>query len=226
MKVLVMKNDFLIEGPCLKPVNEKVKMLIIFFHGWGSNGDDLIQLAPLFAEHFPSAYFLSPNGPEECPQNPFGGKQWFGLDFNTDGSIDRTKMPEKVALAAEHVKKYIAYWQNKLSLSDNETILVGFSQGSMLSLEIGTKSLFGGLLCYSGSFIKKDRSLTKDHKIMLIHGESDEVIPLESMRDAQSALIELGAKVESHISKNLGHSIDGEGINKGIEFIKKCNIYR
>ena len=137
MKVLVMKNEFLITGPSLKPKDKEAKMLVIFFHGWGSNGDDLIQLAPFFAKDFPSAYFLSPNGPEECPQNPFGGKQWFGLDFNSDGSIDRSNMPEKVAFAAEHANKYIKYWQNKLSLSNEKTILIGFSQGSMLSLEIG-----------------------------------------------------------------------------------------
>ena len=109
MKVLVMKNEFLITGPSLKPKDKEAKMLVIFFHGWGSNGDDLIQLAPFFAKDFPSAYFLSPNGPEECPQNPFGGKQWFGLDFNSDGSIDRSNMPEKVAFAAEHANKYIKY---------------------------------------------------------------------------------------------------------------------
>ena len=97
MKVLVMKNEILITGPSLKPLKKEAEILIIFFHGWGSNGDDLIQLAPLFAKHIPSAYFLSPNGPEECPQNPFGGKQWFGLDFNSDGEIDRSNMPQKVS---------------------------------------------------------------------------------------------------------------------------------
>ena len=94
----------------------------------------------------------------------------------------------------------------------------------MLSLEIGTNKLLGGLLCYSGSFIEKDKALTKNHKIMLIHGDSDEVIPVQSMINAKASLESLGAKVESHISLNLGHSIDEEGINKGIEFIKKCNI--
>jgi len=223
MKVLVMKNEILITGPSLKPLKKEAEILIIFFHGWGSNGDDLIQLAPLFAKHFPSAYFLSPNGPEECPQNPYGGKQWFGLDFNSDGEIDRSNMPQKVSLAAENVNKFIKHWQNKLSIPNEKTILIGFSQGSMLSLEIGTNILFGGLLCYSGSFIKNNRSLTKKHKIMLIHGELDEVIPIQSMENAKSALVNLGATVNSHISKNLGHSIDQDGINKGIEFIKKCN---
>ena len=133
-------------------------------------------------------------------------------------------MPEKVAFAAEHANKYIKYWQNKLSLSNEKTILIGFSQGSMLSLEIGTNKLLGGLLCYSGSFIEKNRPLTKNHKIMLIHGDSDDVIPVQSMIKAKASLENLGAKVESHISVNVGHSIDEEGINKGIEFIKKCNI--
>ena len=223
MKVLVLKNDILINGPSLKPITQKAEMLVIFFHGWGSNGDDLIQLAPLFSKFFPSAYFLSPNGPEICPQNPFGGKQWFGLDFNSDGSIDRSDMPKKVSLAAGLANKFISYWQNKLNLTDDKTILIGFSQGSMLSLEIGTNKLFGGLLCYSGSFIKNDVALTKDHNIMLIHGELDEVIPLQSMENAKVTLEELGANVISYKCIKLGHSINEDGINKGVEFIKNCN---
>jgi|TARA_B110000263_G_scaffold26414_1_gene20202 phospholipase/carboxylesterase len=224
MKVLVMKNEILITGPSLKQKTNKPEMLIIFFHGWGSNGDDLIQLAPLFAQHFPSAFFLSPNAPDACPQNPNGGRQWFSLDFNNDGSIDRSSMPKKVSITSEKVKIFIKYWQNELSVSDDKIFLIGFSQGSMLTLEIGTKNLLGGLLCYSGSFINNNIPLTKKHKILLIHGELDEVIPIQSMLDAKASLEDLGAKVGSHSCDNLGHSINEDGINKGVEFIKQCNI--
>jgi phospholipase/carboxylesterase len=223
MKVLVMKNEILLTGPNLKSKSDNPEILIIFFHGWGSNGDDLIQLAPLFAQHFPTAYFLSPNGPEACPQNPFGGRQWFSLDFNTDGSIDRSNMPEKISVSSQEVKKFIKYWQDKLSIKNKKTFLIGFSQGSMLTLEIGTNELLGGLLCYSGSFINNNIPLTKKHKIMLIHGELDEVIPLQSMENAKVTLEELGANVISYKCIKLGHSINEDGINKGVEFIKNCN---
>jgi len=223
MKVLVMKNEILLTGPNLKSKSDNPEILIIFFHGWGSNGDDLIQLAPLFAQHFPTAYFLSPNGPEACPQNPFGGRQWFSLDFNTDGSIDRSNMPEKISVSSQEVKKFIKYWQDKLSIKNKKTFLIGFSQGSMLTLEIGTNELLGGLLCYSGSFINNNIPLTKKHKIMLIHGELDEVIPLQSMENAKVTLEELGANVISYKCIKLGHSINEDGINKGVEFIKYCN---
>jgi len=223
MKVFVMKNEILITGPNLKQQTNKPEMLIIFFHGWGSNGDDLIQLAPLFAKHFPSAYFLSPNGPEACPQNPLGGKQWFGLDFKNDGSIDRSEMPQKVLLSSEKVNIFIRHWQKKLAISDNETFLIGFSQGSMITLEIGTNNTFGGLLCYSGSFINNNAPLSEKHKIILIHGELDAVIPIQSMSDAETSLRKLGATVSSYKCDNLGHSINQEGINKGVEFIKLCN---
>ena len=146
--------------------------------------------------------------------------------YDIDNSISleiSKKYGCKVSSSAENVNKFIKHWQNKLSISNEKTILIGFSQGSMLSLEIGTNILFGGLLCYSGSFIKNNRPLTKKHKIMLIHGELDEVIPIQSMENAKSTLENLGATVHSYISKNLGHSIDQDGINKGIEFIKKCN---
>ena len=90
-----MKDNILINGPNLHPKSGTVKQLIVFLHGWGSNGDDLIQLSPFFANEFSDTLFLSPNGPEECPQNPFGGRQWFGLDFLPDGSIDRKETPQK-----------------------------------------------------------------------------------------------------------------------------------
>jgi phospholipase/carboxylesterase len=224
MKVLVMKNQILITGPNLKQKADKPEMLVIFFHGWGSNGDDLIQLAPLFSQHFPAAFFISPNGPEACPQNPYGGRQWFGLNFNNDGSIDRGEMPKKVSTASEQVKIFIRHWQNELSISDDKTFLIGFSQGSMLALEIGTNILLGGLLCYSGSFINHNTPLNKKYKIMLIHGELDEVIPVQSMINAKESLKNLGAKVTSYTCSNLEHSINEDGINKGVEFIKKCNI--
>ena len=223
MKVLVMKNEILLTGPNLKSKSDNPEILIIFFHGWGSNGDDLIQLAPLFAQHFPTAYFLSPNGPEACPQNPFGGRQWFSLDFNTDGSIDRSNMPEKISRSSQDAKIFIKHWQDKLSIKNKNTFLIGFSQGSMLTLEIGTNVLLGGLLCYSGSFINNNMPLTKEHKIMLIHGELDEVIPLQSMENAKVTLEELGASVISYKCIKLGHSINEDGINKGVEFIKYCN---
>jgi len=223
MKVFVMKNEILITGPQLKQKTNQPEMLIIFFHGWGSNGDDLIQLAPLFAQHFPSAYFISPNGPESCPQNPIEGRQWFSLDFKNDGSIDRSKMPEKVLLSSKKVNIFIKHWQKELAINDDKTFLIGFSQGSMLTLEIGTNNTFGGLLCYSGSFINNNAPLCDKNEIMLIHGESDEVIPIQNMYDAEASLKALGAKVNSYKCDNLGHSINEEGINKGVEFIRLCN---
>lgn len=224
MKDLLMQNENLITGPSLNSQIDNPKILIILLHGWGSNGDDLIQLAPLFSKHFPDAYFISPNGPEVCPQNPFGGRQWFGLDINNDGTINRENMPQKVSAASEHVLNFINYWQDKFSITSENTYLIGFSQGSMVALECGSKNKIGGLLCYSGSFINNKHTLTKEHKIMLIHGELDETIPIKSMIKAKSDLTELGADVTSHSCKNLGHSINEEGIEIGIEFIKKCNI--
>ena len=224
MKDLLMQKDNLITGPSLNSRFEKPEILIVLLHGWGSNGEDLIQLAPLFSNHLPEAHFISPNGPEVCPQNPFGGRQWFGLNINNDGSINRDDMPEKLSKASEHIVNFLNYWQNKLSINAKNTFLIGFSQGSMVTLEYGSKNKIGGLLCYSGSFINNKQPLTKDHKIMLVHGELDETIPIKSMEKAKSDLTELGANVSSHNCKNLGHSINEEGIKIGIEFIKKCNI--
>jgi len=217
-----MQHDNLITGPSLNSQVNNPEILIIFLHGWGSNGDDLIQLAPYFSNSFINAHFLSPNGPEDCPQNPFGGKQWFSLDFNNDGSINRINMPQKVITASNQVNNFIKFWQKKLSISAKNTFLIGFSQGSMVALETGSKNKIGGLICYSGSFINNNYNLTKEHKIMLVHGELDETIPIDSMKKAKNDLLKLGADVDSYICKNLGHSINEEGIKIGIEFIKRC----
>ncbi len=129
MKDLLMQYDNLITGPSLNSQVNNPEILIIFLHGWGSNGDDLIQLAPFFSNSFPNAYFLSPNGPEDCPQNPFGGKQWFSLDFNNDGTLNRNNTPQKVMTASKQVNKFITYWQKNLSITAKNTFLIGFSQG-------------------------------------------------------------------------------------------------
>ena len=131
-------------------------------------------------------------------------------------------LSSKVITASNQVNNFIKFWQKKLSISAKNTFLIGFSQGSMVALETGSKNKIGGLICYSGSFINNNYNLTKEHKIMLVHGELDETIPIDSMKKAKNDLLKLGADVDSYICKNLGHSINEEGIKIGIEFIKRC----
>ena len=218
----LMEDDILITGPTLNSKTGKTKQLVVFLHGWGSNGEDLIQLAPLFSEELHDAFFLSPDGPEACPQNPIGGRQWFGLDFLEDGTLDRTNTPTKLIKASEYVNKFLIYWQKKYSVKSIDTFLVGFSQGSMLALEVGMKKELGGIVCYSGSFISNQKKLSYQPKVMLIHGDMDEVIPFKNMQNAEKKLKNLGVKISSLECKGLGHSINEIGIKKGIEFIQTC----
>ena len=217
-----MKDNNLINGPSLNSKTGNINQLLIFLHGWGSNGDDLIQLAPFFSNEFPNAFFLSPNGPEICPENPLGGRQWISLSFQKDGKLDKSDTPKKLSDAAVHVNKFIDNWQTRYNIPGSHTYLFGFSQGSMVALEVGLKRKIGGILCYSGSFINSLTTLTYKPKIMLIHGEFDEVIPIDIMIKAELELKEIGADVSIFECKGLGHSINETGINKGIEFIKKC----
>lgn len=217
-----MDDNILINGPNLNSKSGTIKQLIVFLHGWGSNGDDLIQLAPSFINEFPDAYFLSPNGPETCPQNPFGGRQWFNLDFLPNGSLDRSKTPEKTKKAANSINMFLDYWQDKFSVIPSDTFLIGFSQGSMMALEVGTKRQMGGLLCFSGSLINSEEALSYKPNIMLIHGEIDDIIPVKNMFNAEKQLKDLGANINVFECKGLGHSIDEIGIKKGIDFIKEC----
>jgi phospholipase/carboxylesterase len=211
-----------LSGPSHPPLSGgKAKQLIVLLHGYGSNGDDLISLAPFFAQALPEAEFLSPNAPFPCEIAPFGF-QWFGFE-------DRT--PEMLLggarLAAEILDKFLDAALAERNLTDRELALVGFSQGTMMSLHVGPRraNRIGGILGFSGSLIAPQllgSELKSKPPVLLVHGTADQVVPYGALVQAEKALKEAGIPVETETRPSLPHSIDQTGAQKGALFLRRC----
>ncbi len=210
-----------LDGPFYEPASgEKPKQLVVFVHGYGADGNDLISLAPFFAEHFPDAAFVSPNAPYPCEMSPFG-RQWFSLlDRNEQTLIANT------AASVPILQHFIDDMQARFELNANQIALVGFSQGTMMSLYAAPRrsQALAGVVGYSGAF-RGAESLKEEQRskppICLIHGDADEIVPYAHLASSKAALEQAGMSVEAHTRPNLGHGIDEEGINIAIAFLKK-----
>ena len=192
--------------------------LIILLHGLGSNGQDLISLAPYFAREIPSAAFVSPDAPFPCDMAPPGylnSYQWFSLQDR-----DPDQMLSGVKTTAPILQQFITDQIERHGVTPDKTALVGFSQGTMMSLYAAPRypEMLAGVLGYSGAMI--DRPEGHKFPIHLIHGESDDVVPVDAYHDARASLEEKGFTVSGHTTPGLLHSIDEAGIQSGAKFLK------
>jgi len=198
----------------------KPKQLIVLLHGYGSNGQDLISLAPYWQGAVPNAIFISPDAPFACEMAPSPTmRQWFSLaEYTPDKLLEGTEQAEP------HLQRFIDQQLEEHNLSDEALALVGFSQGTMMSLYSGPrrKGQIAGILGYSGALIGGE-SLGNHNKppVHLIHGENDSVVPVEAYHKAYKVLHEKGFKVGGHTTTGLGHSIDESGIKSGSDFLSK-----
>jgi phospholipase/carboxylesterase len=211
-----------LSGPSQPPAaGGKPKQLVVLLHGYGSNGDDLIGLAPFFAQALPEAEFLSPNAPFPCEISPMGF-QWFGLE-------DRS--PEMklggVRMAAEIVDPFLDAELSKRGLEDRDLALIGFSQGTMMSLHVGPRrpNRIGGILGFSGALIAPhllSAEMKSKPPVFLVHGTADQVVPFSALAQAEKALADAGLAVETESRPGLVHSIDQVGAQKGALFLRRC----
>jgi len=207
---------------------DKPKQVVVLLHGYGSNGQDLISLAPYLDRTLPNTVFVSPDAPQTCEIAPGMGFQWFSLrGANPADDLLNDRDPAKylkgVQEAAPVLNKYLDSVLDEYNLENKDLALGGFSQGAMMSLHNGLRrgEKIAGILGYSGSLIDTV-GLEIAHKvpICLIHGEADDVVPVESYSHAKAELEAAGFDVTGHMTKHLGHSIDNDGIEKGADFLK------
>lgn len=197
---------------------EKPKSMVIMLHGLGSNGQDLISLAPYMAARLPDTVFVSPDAPFPCDMAPIG-HQWFSLQDRTP-----SVMLSGVQRAAPMLDSYITTMMEKYDVSADKVALLGFSQGTMMSLFVGPRfpEKLAGILGYSGALIGSNSLSGSDINkipVHLIHGDADDVVPVDRFYDAESALREAGFVVSGSVTKGLPHSIDEKGIVDGMAFL-------
>jgi len=211
-----------LDGPALAPRSgAKPKQLVVFLHGYGSNGEDLISLAPYWAPLLPEAEFLSPNAPFPCEINPFGGYQWFGFE-------DRS--PEMLLggmrLAARILDAFLDAVLAGRGLDESALALVGFSQGTMMGLHVGPRrrQAPAAILGYSGSLVAPELLAAEkrsDPPILLVHGTADQVVPFAALGEAERALKAAKIEVMTEARPGLPHSIDQRGLELGAAFLKR-----
>jgi len=202
-----------------------VKNIVVMLHGVGSNGQDLISLAPFWAEMLPDTLFVSPDAPFPCDMVPAGypnSYQWFSLQ-----SRDPHDMLKGVEGVAPIVETFLDAVLEKHGVAADKLALLGFSQGTMTSLYVGPRysKKIAGVLGYSGALIGADgfkEDPEEFHKVPvhLTHGEADDVVPVEAYHAARAQLEDAGFTVTGGTTPNLTHGIDEAGIQSGGEFLK------
>ena len=211
----------MIDGPRVVPASgAAVRSLVILLHGYGSNGDDLISLAPHWRGVLPATVFVAPNAPEPCPGAP-GGYQWWALT-----SASQNARADGVASAAPVLNAFVDAELARYGLAEAQLALVGFSQGTMMALHVGPRrrSPLAGIVGYSGMLADEaglaDPGVTRP-PILLIHGDADPMIPVGAFHRAKAALVQNGFAVEGYVAPGVGHSIDMAGLQLGGAFLAR-----
>ena len=199
------------------------KQIVFLLHGYGADGADLIDLSSPFSMVLPYAKFISPDAPYDCKMSPIG-KEWFPIEEIPNGAIN----------ASNELLNLIKNECDKENLKFENVLLIGFSQGAMMSIQslLLSKHDFFGIIGYSGGtsqeninasrhFIEKNKHKNSSTPILLVHGEEDEIVPFSSLENAKKLLNEIGFNVKTVNRPGLGHGIDPDGISAGMEFVKK-----
>jgi len=214
-----------LDGPRLPPRSGTARQLVVFLHGYGADGNDLIELGRAWQPLLPDAAFVSPHAPEPCGQAPTG-RQWFALTFR-----DPNERWVGVNKAAPALARFLDAELNHHKLPPSALALVGFSQGTMMALHVGLRRATppAAIVGYSGLLVLPPEldaeafagEIKSRPPVLLIHGDRDDLIPAQALFQATQGLAALGMAVEWHLSAGIGHGIDGEGLRHGGEFLAR-----
>ena len=212
---------FCLDTTIIKPENDiKIENAIILLHGYGGSGKDISMLSLNWKKHLPNTIFICPNGHEPCQINP-SGYQWFDLTKD-----DPDYILEQSTKAEIKLKKFINEIKDYYNLENNKICLSGFSQGCMMSINIGLSSEneFNCIVGFSGKIIDKEdlKSRVKiSTETLLIHGDSDQVVSPSFMLEAKDFFLRNNIKIETHLIKNCDHHIPIEASSIALNYILK-----
>ena len=209
----------LLSGPRIAPrAGDPPRQLVVLLHGVGADGNDLIDLAPALAARLPAAAFVAPDAPEPCDMARFG-RQWFSL---------RDRRPEALLLGVEAVAPLVGAFLDaeleRYRLADHQLALVGFSQGTMTALYVALRRqhALAGVLGYAGALLGAERlpeEVISRPPVYLVHGDADEMVPVQATYAAVAALQAAKVPVQWSIRRGLPHAIDPESVEHGAAFL-------
>ena len=214
---------FSLDTKIINPENNKINNAIILLHGYGGDANDISLVTLNWKRFLPETIFICPNGHELCPINP-NGFQWFDLEKN-----DLSYILEQSIKAEKKINFFINEIKSEYNLNNSNICISGFSQGSMMSINLGliAKENFNCIVGFSGKIIDKDnisKRITSKTKMLLIHGDQDVVVPPSHLLEAKDFLIRQKVNIETKMIKNCGHNIPIEASSVALNYIKK-NLY-
>ena len=212
---------FCLNSIIIKPENGiKIKNAVILLHGYGGDGKDISMLSLNWKRHMPNTVFICPNGHETCPINP-SGFQWFDLTKD-----DPNYIVEQSIKAENKIQKFINEIKQEFNLTNDKICLSGFSQGCMISLNVGLTSdeKFSCIVGFSGKIIDQNNlkeRIRNSTDILLIHGDADQVVPSTYLLEAKDFLIRNSVQVQTLLIKNCDHHIPMEASSTALNYILK-----
>ncbi len=213
--------SFCLDSIIIKPEKEiEIKNAVILFHGYGGDGKDISMLSLNWKRHMPNTVFICPNGHETCSINP-SGYQWFDLTKE-----DPEYILQQSIKAENKINQFIREIRKKFNLTNNQICLSGFSQGCMMSLNVGltAEENFSCIVGFSGKIIDKDNlkdRIKNSTNTLLIHGDTDQVVPSIHLLEAKDFLIRNNVEVQTLLIKNCDHHIPIEASSTALNYILK-----
>ncbi|MFD1194294.1 alpha/beta hydrolase [Seohaeicola saemankumensis] len=205
------------------PLSGETRSVVVFLHGYGANGADLLGLADPLGEHLPDTMFIAPDAPEACAGAPFG-YQWFPIPW-IDGSSEE-EAARGMQAAVEDLNAFLDGILVDEDLLPEQMVLLGFSQGSMMSLHVAPRreDPVAGVIAFSGRLLQPEvlpDEVVSRMPILLVHGDADDVVPVQSLPQAAQALQDAGfTEVFAHIMKGTAHGIAPDGLSVALAFMR------
>jgi len=206
-----------------EPLSGETRSIVVFLHGYGANGADLLGLADPLGEHLPDTLFIAPDAPENCAGSPFG-YQWFPIPW-IDGSSEEESRRGMDA-AVEDLNSFLDALMVDEDVLPEQVVLFGFSQGTMMSLHVAPRreDEIAGIIAFSGRLLEpellKDEAVSRP-PVLLVHGDADDVVPVQSLPEAAEALQAAGwSDVFAHVMKGTGHGIAPDGLSVALAFMR------
>ncbi|WP_299552757.1 alpha/beta fold hydrolase [uncultured Tateyamaria sp.] len=207
----------------VEPQSGELRSIVVFLHGYGANGADLLGLAEPLGEHLPDTLFVAPDAPEAIPGYP-GGYQWFPIPW-IDGSSEE-EAERGLNAAAEDLNAFLDALMVDEDVLPEQVVLFGFSQGTMMSLHVAPRreDPVAGIVAFSGRLLNPELladEVVSRPPVLLIHGDQDDVVPPQSLPQAAGALQEAGWKdVFAHVMKGTAHGIAPDGLSVALAFMR------
>ncbi len=205
------------------PVSGETRSVVVFLHGYGANGADLLGLADPLSEHLPDTLFVAPDAPEACVGAPMGF-QWFPIPWIDNSSEEESE--RGMMQAVDDLNAFLDALMVDEDVLPEQVVLFGFSQGTMMALHVAPRreDAVAGVVGFSGRMLSPellaDEAVVK-LPILLVHGDQDDVVPPQSLPEAAQALQEAGFKdVFAHIMKGTAHGIAPDGLSVALAFMR------